>query len=54
MLFRSVERGYVETETTCDAFITRGVVAPQTMMTAAGPQQAIAFDIHTEKWERLA
>lgn len=49
-----VERGYVETTTTCDAFITRGAVAPQVVMTPAGPQQAIAFDIHTEKWERLA
>lgn len=50
----TVERGYIETETTCDAFVTRGAVAPQTMMTPAGPQQAIAFDIHTEKWEKQA
>lgn len=49
-----VERGYVETATTCDAFVTRGEVAPQVLMTPAGPQQAIAFDVHTEKWEQLA
>lgn len=50
----TVERGYVETATTCDAFVTRGVVAWQAIMTTAGPQQAVAFDIHTEQWETLA
>ncbi|MEA2716756.1 MAG: hypothetical protein QOI99_1073, partial [Actinomycetota bacterium] len=24
------------------------------VMTATGPQQAVAYDIHTEKWEALA
>lgn len=50
----TVERGYLETSTTCDAFVTRGAVAPQIVMSPTGPQQAIAFDIHTEKWEHLA
>lgn len=49
-----LERGYVETATTCDAFVTRGVVMPQTVMTPGGPQQAIALDVHTEMWEPLA
>lgn len=50
----TVERGYIETQATCDAFVTRGAVTPQTIMTPAGPQQVITFDIHTEKWEKLA
>lgn len=49
-----LERGYVETAVTCDAFITRGAIGPQTIMTPNGAQQAIAFDIHTEKWEVVA
>lgn len=48
------ERGYIETSNTCDAFMTRGEVAPQVVMGPAGPQQGVAFNIHTEKWERVA
>lgn len=48
------ERGYIETVGTCDAFVTRGAIAPQIVPTPNGMQQAIAFDIHTEQWERMA
>jgi hypothetical protein len=38
-----VERAYVETPTTCDAFVTRGVISP-----------AAALDITSERWEAVA
>jgi hypothetical protein len=48
------ERGYVETISTCDAFVSRGEVGQQTVMTPMGQQQGVAFQVHTELWERLA
>jgi hypothetical protein len=57
----SLERAYIETRTTCDAYITRGTISHQ----AIGPQQmppgmqvqmlpqqpAVAFEIATDRWE---
>jgi hypothetical protein len=65
-----LERAYVETPDTCDAFITRGVISPQPqaqqqqqmIMTPAGPQAmappmlplAATLQVTSERWETIA
>jgi hypothetical protein len=55
-----LERAYVETKGTCDAYVTTGAVSYQMVAQpglppASAPMQpAIAFEILTEAWERLA
>lgn len=59
----TLERAYVETTSTCDAFVTRGTISQQMMqgvqMLPTGqqvsiPQTAIALEIDSERWEQLA
>jgi hypothetical protein len=60
-----LERGYIETSHTCDAYTTRGEIsyqpmAPQVQFAGGqqimlpGGQQAVRFDVLSELWERLA
>jgi hypothetical protein len=49
-----LERAYIETESTCDAFITDGSISQQVIPTPHGPQSAIAFEVSSEEWVRLA
>jgi pimeloyl-ACP methyl ester carboxylesterase len=42
-----LERGYLETPTTCDTFTTRGVITEQ-------PPAAAALDVAGERWETVA
>ena len=61
------ERAYIETLTTCDAFVTRGVISqrpetqqPQEIMTPAEPptgpphRQEATLDVTSERWETIA
>jgi hypothetical protein len=38
------ERAYIETPTTCDSFVTRGVIS----------QQPATFEVTSERWETIA
>jgi hypothetical protein len=57
-----LERAYIETATTCDAFVTKGTVSVQTIPAQAVPpgfpvgpaQQAVSFEITSEQWELMA
>ena len=49
----ALERAYVETPDTCDAFVTRGVVSQQ----PEGEQQVAVvatLELTSERWETLA
>ena len=55
-----LERAYIETDSTADAYVTRGNVAHQVInppqhpgMPPQAPQQAIAFEVQSETWEEL-
>jgi hypothetical protein len=46
-----LERAYIETPDTCDAFVTRGVISQQPQ----AQQQVIAtLDVSSERWEAVA
>jgi hypothetical protein len=61
-----LERAYLETVGTCDAYVTRGTIAvqgiqgppfvgPGGQILGQGPtQQAVAFEVYSERWEQLA
>jgi hypothetical protein len=56
-----LERSYIETASTCDAFVIRGEIKEQTVqvqmpmgMPMQAPQQnVVAFEIHSDRWEAL-
>jgi hypothetical protein len=52
-----VERAYIETPTTCDSFVTRGVISKQ-QARARQQQQAIVtratLEVTSERWETIA
>jgi hypothetical protein len=61
----ALERAYIETVSTCDAYVTRGEIShqvlPANMQLAPGQPplnvqgaSAIAFEIESDKWERFA
>jgi len=48
-----LERAYIETPSTCDAFVTRGVISQQ--LEAQQQQQVVAMlDVSSERWEAVA
>src|SRR5579875_916220 len=58
-----VERGYIETSKTCDAFVTEGEVycQPTNVAVTLGPgvtvpqvAPQVTYEVHSERWERLA
>lgn len=58
----ALERAYIETKATCDAFITRADIAQQMVQlplvgqpgVPPQPQQAIGVEVTSERWEKLA
>jgi hypothetical protein len=66
MLTVQLERGYIETSQTCDAFTSRGEISYQSVMgqplqipggqqiMLPSAQQAVRFEVVSELWERLA